>query len=118
MGNKFYCENCGSEVPLNAKRCPSCSTNFDAVRCPSCGYEGDESAFEAGCPVCGYLGVMQDADSKKQSAKQRGVKKKEAAMLQQDQGEDHSSPSLGFYLAVTALLLVLIGVFFTLIIFV
>jgi hypothetical protein len=25
------------------------------VRCPKCGFEGNASAFTAGCPSCGYL---------------------------------------------------------------
>ena len=35
---KFFCENCGSEVPENAKFCKNCGKFFSAVRCPKCGY--------------------------------------------------------------------------------
>jgi predicted RNA-binding Zn-ribbon protein involved in translation (DUF1610 family) len=50
----FFCENCGAEVPLSAKRCPGCGRFFSSVRCPSCGFTGEESRFAKGCPSCGY----------------------------------------------------------------
>jgi ssDNA-binding Zn-finger/Zn-ribbon topoisomerase 1 len=50
----FFCENCGAEVPLHAKRCPGCGRFFSSVRCPSCGFTGEESLFAKGCPSCGY----------------------------------------------------------------
>jgi predicted RNA-binding Zn-ribbon protein involved in translation (DUF1610 family) len=51
---KFFCENCGSEVPLNAKLCPKCGRSFSSVRCPACGFVGEEGLFGKGCPACGY----------------------------------------------------------------
>ncbi|MBQ9494274.1 MAG: zinc ribbon domain-containing protein [Treponema sp.] len=51
---KFYCENCGAEVPSNARMCKHCGRFFSAVRCPQCGATGTVSKFEKGCPVCGY----------------------------------------------------------------
>jgi predicted RNA-binding Zn-ribbon protein involved in translation (DUF1610 family) len=59
MGNeggnpRFFCENCGAEVPRNAKNCPKCGRFFASVRCPSCGFTGEEALFKGGCPVCGY----------------------------------------------------------------
>jgi predicted RNA-binding Zn-ribbon protein involved in translation (DUF1610 family) len=50
----FFCESCGAEVPLRAKRCPRCGRFFASVRCPSCGFTGDEAQFAKGCPSCGY----------------------------------------------------------------
>ncbi|MDR2070885.1 MAG: hypothetical protein LBP81_05670 [Treponema sp.] len=50
----FFCENCGAEVPLQAKQCPRCRRLFQSVRCPSCGFTGEEALFNQGCPVCGY----------------------------------------------------------------
>ena len=50
----FFCENCGTEVPLHAKNCPGCGRAFQAVRCPNCNFTGEESLFKSGCPVCGY----------------------------------------------------------------
>jgi ssDNA-binding Zn-finger/Zn-ribbon topoisomerase 1 len=51
---RFFCENCGAEVPRNAKNCPKCGRFFASVRCPSCGFTGEEALFREGCPVCGY----------------------------------------------------------------
>jgi predicted RNA-binding Zn-ribbon protein involved in translation (DUF1610 family) len=51
---RFFCENCGAEVPRNAKNCPKCGRFFASVRCPSCGFTGEEALFRGGCPVCGY----------------------------------------------------------------
>ena len=51
---KFFCENCGAEVPIDEKRCPNCGSYFASVRCPACGFVGDESTFLGGCPACGY----------------------------------------------------------------
>ena len=51
---KFFCENCGSEVPENSKVCKNCGKFFSAVRCPNCGVTGHSSDFKNGCPECGY----------------------------------------------------------------
>lgn len=51
---KFFCENCGSEVPQNAKMCKKCGRFFASVRCPKCGETGDANIFKKGCPACGY----------------------------------------------------------------
>ncbi|MDR3275638.1 MAG: zinc ribbon domain-containing protein [Treponema sp.] len=51
---RFFCENCGAQVPLEAKRCPQCGRSFSSVRCPACGFTGEESRFSRGCPSCGY----------------------------------------------------------------
>ena len=50
----FFCENCGAEVPRDAKTCPGCGRYFSSVLCPSCGFAGEEALFRNGCPVCGY----------------------------------------------------------------
>jgi predicted RNA-binding Zn-ribbon protein involved in translation (DUF1610 family) len=54
MRARFFCENCGAEVPKTAKRCPGCGRYFSSVRCPACGFAGEEDLFTGGCPVCGY----------------------------------------------------------------
>jgi predicted RNA-binding Zn-ribbon protein involved in translation (DUF1610 family) len=54
MAPRFFCENCGEEVPRNAEKCPRCGRFFASVRCPACGFTGAESLFKGGCPVCGY----------------------------------------------------------------
>lgn len=51
---KFFCENCGSEVPEDAKVCKKCGKFFISVRCPQCGMTGSNKDFEKGCPGCGY----------------------------------------------------------------
>jgi len=51
---KFFCENCGAEVPQNAKVCRHCGKFFSSVRCPVCGTTGSPSKFAKGCPNCGY----------------------------------------------------------------
>jgi predicted RNA-binding Zn-ribbon protein involved in translation (DUF1610 family) len=51
---KFFCENCGAEVPQNAKFCKKCGRFFTSVKCPRCSYTGPVSAFIDGCPNCGY----------------------------------------------------------------
>lgn len=56
---KFFCENCGSEVPESSKFCKKCGKFFSAVRCPKCGCTGHSSDFKNGCPDCGYA-VGQD----------------------------------------------------------
>ncbi len=65
MKVRFYCENCGKEVPFNAEICPYCGKVFDAVKCPICGYEGSPSEFSGGCPKCGYLAVNMNPESRK-----------------------------------------------------
>ena len=51
---KFFCENCGAEVPADAHMCKNCGRFFSSVRCPACGATGSASKFAKGCPVCGY----------------------------------------------------------------
>lgn len=51
---KFFCENCGAEVPQNAKMCRHCGRFFSSVRCPQCNETGSPSKFAKGCPACGY----------------------------------------------------------------
>ncbi len=51
---KFFCENCGAEVPGKARVCTNCGRFFAAVRCPKCGKTGSNNDFKKGCPACGY----------------------------------------------------------------
>ena len=53
---KFYCDECGAHVPLDARICPKCGSVFEAVRCPKCAFTGYPVDFAGGCPSCGYLG--------------------------------------------------------------
>lgn len=63
---KFFCENCGAEVPQNAKMCRHCGRFFSSVRCPQCSATGTPDKFSNGCPVCGYA---FNKDSKQTSSK-------------------------------------------------
>lgn len=58
---KFFCENCGAEVPESARFCKHCGKFFTSVRCPQCGAQGSASRFANGCPECGY--AMGDSQS-------------------------------------------------------
>jgi hypothetical protein len=55
MKLRFFCEQCGTEVPRNTERCPACGRYFTAIQCPQCGFQGSESDFASGCPTCGYM---------------------------------------------------------------
>jgi hypothetical protein len=57
---RFYCENCGKDVPFNAEICPTCGKAFSAVKCPVCLFEGKPGAFLQGCPKCGYMSPQID----------------------------------------------------------
>lgn len=52
---KFYCQECGKEVPLEANKCPYCHKEFGSVLCPKCNYSSSSRNFVNGCPKCGYL---------------------------------------------------------------
>ncbi len=54
---RFYCDRCGTEVPRNSARCPSCGRFFTGIQCPRCGFTGEAGDFTAGCPSCGFLQV-------------------------------------------------------------
>lgn len=62
---KFFCENCGSEVPENAKLCKKCGKFFISVRCPNCGKSGTSKEFKNGCPECGYAVGKNNGSKKK-----------------------------------------------------
>ncbi|MCF0125825.1 MAG: hypothetical protein HUJ68_08765 [Clostridia bacterium] len=62
---KFFCESCSSEVPRNAKVCPTCGKFFASVRCPKCFATGTNDDFRDGCPRCGYAINPESAAGKK-----------------------------------------------------
>ncbi len=51
---KFFCDNCGTQVDRNQLRCPHCGRYFKSVKCPNCGLAGSPDLFVDGCPSCGY----------------------------------------------------------------
>ena len=75
---KFFCENCGAEVPQNARVCRHCGKFFSSVRCPVCGTTGMPSKFANVCPTCGYAvghGQKISAPSQKETKASRKSKK-------------------------------------------
>ena len=75
---KFFCENCGAEVPQNARVCRHCGKFFSSVRCPVCGTTGSPGKFANGCPTCGYAvgkGEKITAPSQKEHHASRKSKK-------------------------------------------
>jgi hypothetical protein len=45
MKLRYFCDLCGTEVPKNTIRCPSCGRYFTAIQCPRCGFRGEEKDF-------------------------------------------------------------------------
>ncbi len=66
---KFFCENCGAEVPRNAKVCRHCGRFFSSVRCPQCGKTGTPEQFKNGCPECGY--TVENSTKKQKLSKEK-----------------------------------------------
>lgn len=52
---RFFCENCNTNVPMNAMVCPGCGNVFESVKCPACSYVAKFPKFRNGCPKCGFL---------------------------------------------------------------
>ncbi len=75
---RFYCENCGSDVPFNAEVCPSCGKIFSAVKCPVCLFEGKPGVFLQGCPKCGYMSPQIEGLS---SARKKPDREKKSRLL-------------------------------------
>lgn len=79
---RFFCDNCGHEVPFNAEVCPKCKKTFSGVRCPVCQFSGPPSQFQNGCPRCGYqarptaLGGSKETSVEKRAGLKRGPRKK------------------------------------------
>ena len=61
MKLRYFCDLCGTEVPKNTVRCPSCGRYFTAIQCPRCGFRGEEKDFAQGCPECGYMKITRPA---------------------------------------------------------
>jgi uncharacterized membrane protein YvbJ len=76
---RFFCENCGAEVPRDEEKCPQCGKYFASVRCPACGFIGETAKFKGGCPVCGYS--TANAPSKSGNRKKIPENKYTAASL-------------------------------------
>ena len=78
---KFFCENCGAEVPQNARVCKHCGKFFSSVRCPVCGTTGSPGKFANGCPNCGYaVGQGQNVIPPSQKEQKASRKSKKALL--------------------------------------
>jgi DNA-directed RNA polymerase subunit RPC12/RpoP len=120
MKLRFFCEQCGTEVPKNTVRCPSCGRYFTAIQCPQCGYRGSEEDFAAGCPTCGYMRPREvgaedrgTAAKRKRSGK-KGRRGRSAAADRRVRGGAAASaevqgPSRTVYTVLGIVLLVLLG---------
>ncbi len=73
MKLRFFCDLCGTEVPRNTIRCPTCGRYFTAIQCPRCRFRGEEKDFAQGCPKCGYMKIPRTAvtDGKTKKARMR-----------------------------------------------
>jgi len=72
---RFFCENCGAEVPRDEEICPECGKRFASVRCPACGFIGEVAHFKGGCPKCGYSITATHPSKARAKAKKRRRKK-------------------------------------------
>lgn len=111
---KFFCENCGSEVPEKAKFCKKCGKFFASVRCPKCGETGSSSAFSNGCPACGYAGKQSHSDKtagKKIGLAQRLFKPRPSAPRRKASVEEAYLP-IWVYVLVVLILLGLVALLF------
>ncbi|MCR4821555.1 MAG: zinc ribbon domain-containing protein [Treponema sp.] len=89
---KFFCENCGAEVPQNARVCRHCGKFFSSVRCPVCGTTGMPSKFTNGCPTCGYaVGRGNNVTPPSQKESKASRKSKRALLQAIDSRNPHSS---------------------------
>ena len=121
---KFFCENCGSEVPENAKVCKTCGKFFIYVRCPNCGATGAQSDFSGGCPNCGYAVNKQQgassAGNRKRQKNQRGKKSRSqygfntvfsSGKSGYVQNEESSLPLWVYIVTVSVLVVVLFAIY-------
>lgn len=105
MKAKFFCESCGAEVRHNEKTCPSCGKTFTAVKCPRCAFEGGAKQFAKGCPRCGYLNVLPPSAR----ADEAGDVRRTAPPVRAHRLPRLRLPARFYRVAVTALLLLLVG---------
>ena len=107
MKNKkaqFFCENCGAEVPENARLCKNCGKFFISVRCPNCGATGNTKDFEKGCPHCGYAkgGTTESSQTPSIKTKKRSFKIHLPAFGVRAQGSRETTLPLWIYLITAA----------------
>jgi uncharacterized membrane protein YvbJ len=77
---RFFCDKCGSEVPQDAKNCPSCGGSFASVRCPICGFTGEAAIFNDGCPGCGHSLPPAQEESKPKLSPSKKPQKEQSSL--------------------------------------
>lgn len=107
---KFFCENCGSEVPRKSRFCPVCGKFFASVRCPKCGHTGASEDFKKGCPECGYavnsnVSLAQNKDSDDLFENHNESKNK---MIQNKSNKSGQDGSLPVWIYITSILVLII----------
>lgn len=115
---KFFCENCGAEVPENSKMCKNCGKFFISVRCPNCGRIGNSKEFKKGCPDCGYAtgkdssaaGISSDKTLKHASALNQ-IFRSAGRRYSKKSKNEYSLPLWIYILTFSMLIGVMIGVY-------
>ena len=110
---KFFCENCGSEVPRKSRFCPVCGKFFASVRCPKCGHTGASEDFRKGCPECGYavnsnVSLAQNKDSDDLFENHNESKNKIIQNKSNKSGQDGSLPVWIYIISVLVLIILII----------
>lgn len=115
---KFFCENCGSEVPQKAKVCTKCGKFFSFTRCPRCFYTGDAKLFTHGCPECGYAIKKNTENEENNKGISWGVSFKDLGLLHDEPEktkrlhfEETSLPIWIYIVTLLPLFLVLCGLY-------
>jgi predicted RNA-binding Zn-ribbon protein involved in translation (DUF1610 family) len=108
MQIKFYCENCGAQVPLNVERCPACRKIFFSVMCPLCKYEALPKEFRFGCPSCGYMSRRMKVKIKEKELSEKEKKKRRLSSFKKKR-KRIQLPLWSYKLAVVALIASIIG---------
>lgn len=113
---KFFCENCGAEVPENAKLCKKCGKFFISVRCPNCGRTGTSREFKKGCPDCGYaMGKAGNSSAKTMNnARALGLILGQAGRYSQAMAKSRHEHSLPLWIYITTVVMfaaVMFGVY-------
>lgn len=110
---KFFCENCGSEVPRKSRFCPVCGKFFASVRCPKCGHTGASEDFKKGCPECGYavnsnVSLAQNKDSDDLFENHNESKNKIIQNKSNKSGQDGSLPVWIYITSILVLIILII----------
>ena len=115
----FFCDKCGVEVPQDAKTCPGCGRSFSSVRGPACNFVGRSELFAAGCPVCGYSAGSANQPQAKAVLAGEAQAVEDAPTPQwrqwwQEQRQHASLPLWIYIVAIAALLISALSLFFNL----